>query len=195
MLQTPAFEWRSSCIQPTRLKHIIPRLSALHENGRAGMGRVNKLERFRSPTKGPCPGQVSDHSPHFLPASENLFLQKSNTDLQSQRSTVYKHKPDKRPSIFPLNCWDWHCLLRFDCNAAHQSCLCVLHWMLFRMKCSKSRHWVRSGHPEGITNRWLLVPLIPYTVKQAFLENSHSNMSILSRLELESRVVQPLWPA
>lgn len=163
------------------------------------MGRANKLERFRSPTKGPKSLTILLTS-FLLLESSHLFLRKSDPDFWRQRSALHKHKPEKRPTVFPLNCWatapnSRHCLLRFVCNAAHQSCLCVLPSVLLRMKCSKSRHWVRSGHPEGITNRWLLVPLIPYTVKQAFLENSHSNMSILSWWELESRAVQPLWPA
>lgn len=67
------------------------------------------------------------------------------------------------------------------------SVLCICVW------CSEwsapNPDWARSSYPEGITNRWLLVPLIPYTVKQALLENSHSNMTILSRLELEGRLV------
>lgn len=58
-------------LPPTRLKHTLF-LSVCSENERTGTGRANTLERFRSPTKGPCPGQVSDLSPHFLPASVML---------------------------------------------------------------------------------------------------------------------------
>lgn len=49
-----------------------------------------------------------------------------------------------------------------------------------RARCTETRHWPMLSSSGGITNRWLLVPLIPYTVKQALLEKSHSNMSILS---------------
>lgn len=58
-------------LPPTRLKHTLF-LPVCSENERTGTGRANTPERFRSPTKGPCPGQVSDLSPHFLSASVML---------------------------------------------------------------------------------------------------------------------------
>lgn len=90
------------------------------------------------------------------------------------------------------DCQDSGCAYQPLC-ACVRACVCLCEW------CSgwsaPNPDWARSSYPKGITNRWLLVPLIPYTVKQALLENSHSNMSILSRLELEGRPVQPLCPA
>lgn len=117
------------------LKHIIPCLSALHENRRTGMGRANKLEGFRSPTKGPCPGEVYDHSPHFLPPPEvyvNLFLRKSNTDPLSQRSTLYKNPAEKKTyNIFP-ELWGFSSnydsrpyMLRSETNATSVMLVCA----------------------------------------------------------------------
>lgn len=188
-------------LPPARLKHIIPACLLwkwVHWNGEGkytGEVQVTNKEPLSWSSLWPFSSLPSCiwnpcAAPFLTKVKDRLLKPKD----QQCTSTSLK----KGPIIFSLNCScnsdSRHCLLRSECNAAHQSCLCVLHWVLFRIKCSKSRHWVRSGHPEGITNRWLLVLLIPYTVKQAFLENSHSNMSILSRWELESRVVQPSDP-
>lgn len=106
-----------------------------------------------------------------------------------------------QPIGFPLYCWVqhrlWHQALFaqvwvWRCTSVMLVCV-TLRAVQDKVAQIQTLEWVRSGYAEGITNRWLLVPLIPYTVKQAFLENSHSNMSILRR-ELESRVVQPSDP-
>lgn len=61
-----------------------------------------------------------------------------------------------------------------------------------RARCMETRHWPTLGSSGEITSRWLLVLLIPYTVKQALLEMSHSNMSILSPGLLKAE--RPLSP-
>ncbi len=69
------------------------------------------------------------------------------------------------------------CILR---THVHESSACAPVQVPSGARCSETRHWPMLGSSGEITNRWLLVPLIPYTVKQALLEMSHSNMSILS---------------
>lgn len=164
--------------------------------GEGGGGGVRKqTQRFRWATKEPLYGSQPWPLPS-LPALQralctSLARQNSNADPWSQRSTVCKQQPAKKrkkkekriPSEllqFSFNSDCSPCLLRSQCSTTHPSCMCVCGCSGWRAA-NPDTEWVRSGHPEGITNRWLLVPLIPYTVKQASLDTSHSSVSILSR--------------
>lgn len=101
-------------------------------------------------------------------------------------------------SMFSLNCWGKTSAvtagsvcagLSVTLNISH-ACVCYTEYCSERSAANPDT-WVKSGHPEGITNRWLLVPLIPYTVKQALLENSHPN---IKSMEAWKQVSPTLWP-
>ena len=149
-------------------------------------GRVDW--RSGSLTKGPCPC-LWPFPPHFLPACEisvpHPSLLKRNRE-KSEAKINSEQEEKKSPVIFSVNCWWTLPALTAEAQGGVLLPVCVTQ---LRYSAADPDTWVRSGSAEGITNRWLLVPLIPYTVKQAFLENSHFNMSILRR-ELERRVVQ-----
>lgn len=130
--------------------------------------------------------------PYFLPLSENTLPhktqgQKSRAEINSVACIAWIKSlkyilsnlaEQQRPWEQPLfaEVWVW--------RSTSVMAACIL---------SAVQNSVRSGYAEGRPNRWLLVPLIPYRVKQASLENSHSNMSIL-RQALEGRAVQPSEP-
>lgn len=110
MLQTSAFEWRSSRYRLLDWSTVfLACLSCM---------KMGTLERG-----GPINWRGSGHQQRALVPVKSLTIlltsflllksvwgafphEKSNTNLRRQKSTVYKNKLDKRPLMLPLNCWD-----------------------------------------------------------------------------------------